>query len=129
LTPLELRQRCHTFWSADRPRSAAEDFSAMAAWCESHQVAHDSYGEGALIQDFEKKIADLLGLEAGVFVITGTLTKRRRCAWRVKRAAAAWSHCIRRRTSCATSTAITNCSTTSRYCRWAICIGHGPSTI
>jgi threonine aldolase len=75
LTRPELRQQCHTFISADRPRSAAEDFSAMAAWCETHQVAHDTYGEGELIQDFEKKIADLLGLEAGVFVITGTLTQ------------------------------------------------------
>jgi threonine aldolase len=47
----------------------------MARWCETNQIEHDTYGDGALIQDFERKIADLLGLEAAVFVASGTLTQ------------------------------------------------------
>jgi threonine aldolase len=75
VNPLELRQRCHTFFSGEKPASAAEDFAAMARWCEANDVAHDVYGEGTLVQDFEKKIADLLGYEKSVFCITGTMAQ------------------------------------------------------
>lgn len=50
-------------------------FSAMAAWCEANDVAHDVYGSGQLIQQFEQKIADLLGFEAAVFCISGTMAQ------------------------------------------------------
>jgi threonine aldolase len=70
-----LRERCTSFLSGHAPRSPAEDFAAMAIWCAEHSVAHDTYGEGGLIQAFERKIADLLGFEAAVFVATGTLTQ------------------------------------------------------
>ncbi|AMP03811.1 threonine aldolase family protein [Collimonas pratensis] len=70
-----LRQQCHTFFSSSAPRTAAQDFSAMAAWCEAHDIQHDSYGEGQLIQDFENKVAALLGFEAACFVITGTMAQ------------------------------------------------------
>ena len=70
-----LRERCTNFLSGHAPRSPAEDFAAMAIWCAEHSVAHDTYGEGGLIQAFERKIADLLGFEAAVFVATGTLTQ------------------------------------------------------
>jgi threonine aldolase len=50
-------------------------FSAMAAWCEAHGVSHDVYGEGAVVQDFENKVAALLGFEAAVFCISGTMTQ------------------------------------------------------
>jgi threonine aldolase len=69
------RQQCHTYFSGHRPRSAAEDFSAMAQWCETHGIAHDIYGDGELIQDFEQRIAALTGFEAGLFVISGTMTQ------------------------------------------------------
>jgi threonine aldolase len=75
VNPLELRQRCHTFFSGEKPASAAEDFAAMARWCEANNVAHDVYGEGAVVQDFEKKIADLLGYDKAVFCITGTMAQ------------------------------------------------------
>ena len=58
-----------------RALSPAESFARMAGWCEEHQVQHDTYGEGELVQGFEKKVAALLGLEAGLFCITGTLTQ------------------------------------------------------
>jgi len=47
----------------------------MAAWCEAHDIQHDSYGEGKLIQDFENKVAGLLGFEAARFVISGTMAQ------------------------------------------------------
>jgi threonine aldolase len=47
----------------------------MGAWCEANGVAHDTYGSGALIQDFEQKVAKLLGFEAALFCITGTMTQ------------------------------------------------------
>ncbi|MBV8665924.1 MAG: aminotransferase class I/II-fold pyridoxal phosphate-dependent enzyme [Burkholderiaceae bacterium] len=78
MTEQELRQQCHTFISGHRPHNAAEDFAAMARWCnqhEGHQVLHDIYGSGELIQSFEKKVADLLGFESALFVVSGTMAQ------------------------------------------------------
>lgn len=75
MTDAELRQQCHTVLPGHRQPAPAEMFSAMAAWCEANNVAHDTYGEGELIQQFEQKIAALLGFEAAVFCITGTMTQ------------------------------------------------------
>jgi len=75
MTDAELRQSCHTFLPGHRPSTPAQAFAAMAAWCEANDVAHDTYGSGALIQSFEEKIAALLGKEAAVFCISGTMTQ------------------------------------------------------
>lgn len=75
MNPAELRLQCDTFFSGERPLSAADEFAAMAQWCAGHDVAHDTYGEGTLIQNFEQKIADLLGYQRGLFFITGTMTQ------------------------------------------------------
>ncbi|NRR31214.1 threonine aldolase [Oxalobacteraceae bacterium] len=75
MTETELRQRCHTVLPGHRVRTPADTFAAMAAWCEANQVDHDTYGEGALLQEFEQKVASLLGFEAAVFCITGTMTQ------------------------------------------------------
>ncbi|HYD82032.1 MAG TPA: beta-eliminating lyase-related protein [Paucimonas sp.] len=75
MNPLELRQRCHTFLSGEAPVSAAADFAAMARWCEANDIAHDVYGEGPLVEGFERKIAELLGFEKAVFCITGTMAQ------------------------------------------------------
>jgi threonine aldolase len=75
MSPQELARQCHTFMSGHRPRKAAQDYAAMAAWCEANDVAHDQYGEGPLVQDFEARIAALLGYEAGVFCISGTMAQ------------------------------------------------------
>lgn len=72
---LALRLSCHTILPGHRQLSPAESFTNMAAWCAANQVQHDTYGEGALVQAFEQKIADLLGMEAGLFCITGTMTQ------------------------------------------------------
>lgn len=75
MTDAELRQRCQTILPGHRQLSPADTFAAMSAWCAEHGVAHDTYGDGELIQSFEAKVADLLGFEAGVFCITGTMTQ------------------------------------------------------
>ena len=75
MNELELRQRCHTVLPGHRQPTPAATFAAMAAWCDANAVAHDTYGEGALIEQFENKIASLLGFEAAVFCITGTMTQ------------------------------------------------------
>lgn len=71
----DLQRRCHTVFPGHRQQRPAELFAAMAAWCEQHDVDHDVYGNGALIQDFERKVAAMLGFEAAVFCISGTMAQ------------------------------------------------------
>lgn len=75
MTDNELQQRCHTVFPGHRARRPAEMFAAMAAWCEANGIDHDVYGEGALIEQFERKVAALLGFEAAAFCMTGTLAQ------------------------------------------------------
>lgn len=75
MTDAELLQQCDTVIPGHRARTPAAMFAAMAAWCEANGVEHDVYGDGALIQDFEEKIARLLGFEAAVFCISGTMAQ------------------------------------------------------
>lgn len=70
-----LRLSCHSLLPGHRQPSPAESFAAMAQWCETNQIKHDTYGEGALVQQFEQKIADLLGMPAALFCMTGTMTQ------------------------------------------------------
>jgi threonine aldolase len=71
----ELLARCHTVFPGHRARRPAEMFAAMAEWCEANGVEHDVYGSGALIEAFERKVAALLGFEAAVFCVSGTMTQ------------------------------------------------------
>ncbi|TFW32780.1 threonine aldolase family protein [Massilia horti] len=75
MTDTELLARCHTVFPGHRARRPAEMFAEMAAWCEANDVEHDVYGAGTLIQQFEQKVAALLGFEAAVFCISGTMTQ------------------------------------------------------
>ncbi|WP_029839857.1 beta-eliminating lyase-related protein, partial [Vibrio parahaemolyticus] len=70
-----LKQLCHTHLPGNKEDSPAEHFAKMAKWCEENKVNHDVYGEGETIHAFEQKVADLLGYEAGLFVVTGTMTQ------------------------------------------------------
>jgi len=72
---VSLRQGCHTVLGGNAPSTPAQDFAAMAQWCQDNQVAYDHYGEGEVVQGFERKIAALLGYEAGLFVMSGTLAQ------------------------------------------------------
>ena len=75
MTDAELRLSCTTHLPGDRQPSPAQLFAALGVWCEANGVAHDTYGCGALIQDFEQKVAGLLGFEAALFCVTGTMTQ------------------------------------------------------
>jgi threonine aldolase len=75
LSDTDLIARCTAILPGHRARTPAALYAAMAEWCEARGVAHDVYGEGALIQAFERKVADLLGFEAAVFCISGTMTQ------------------------------------------------------
>ena len=75
MTDTDLLARCTTVFPGHRARTPAEMFTAMAAWCEANGIAHDTYGDGALIQGFERRVAELLGFEAAVFCISGTLAQ------------------------------------------------------
>jgi threonine aldolase len=75
LNDTELQRRCHTIFPGHRARPPAELFAAMAAWSEANGVEHDVYGSGQLLQDFEAKVARLLGMEAAVFCISGTMAQ------------------------------------------------------
>jgi len=71
----QLRRACRTVLPGHSQTDPAAEFAAMSAYCAQHQVEHDVYGEGAFVQQFEQKIAALLGLEAGVFCVTGTMAQ------------------------------------------------------
>jgi threonine aldolase len=75
LLDTDLLARCTAILPGHRARSPAELYAAMAAWCEANGVGHDVYGEGDLIQSFERKVAELLGFEAAVFCISGTMSQ------------------------------------------------------
>jgi threonine aldolase len=75
VTDAELRQQCHTVLPGHKQLTPAGAFTAMAAWCEANQVTADVYGDGHAIQALERKVAGLLGFEAAVFCITGTMTQ------------------------------------------------------
>lgn len=70
-----LKQQCTTILPGNKEDTPAEHFAKMAKWCEQNNVHHDVYGEGETIQALEQKVADLLGYEAGLFVMTGTMTQ------------------------------------------------------
>lgn len=71
----DLLRRCTTIFPGHRARPPAEQFAVMAAWSEAHGVEHDVYGNGPLLQAFEARIARLLGKEAAVFCISGTMAQ------------------------------------------------------
>jgi len=75
MTEQQLMQQCVTVIPGHRAHTPAEQFGAMAAWCAAHSIAHDVYGEGELIGQFEEKVAALLGFEAAVFCISGTMAQ------------------------------------------------------
>jgi threonine aldolase len=70
-----LRARCALMLPDFAVASPAEEFRALAAWCEANGVEHDEYGEGALVEGFEAKVAALLGKPAAVFMPSGIMAQ------------------------------------------------------
>jgi threonine aldolase len=71
----KLRERCSTVLHGFRTPAPAEEFRLLADWCVANDVAHDDYGEGRLIEDFERKIADLTGKAAAAFMPSGVMAQ------------------------------------------------------
>jgi threonine aldolase len=70
-----LRERCSVVLSGFRTPAPAEEFRLLAEWCQTNDVAHDVYGEGALIEDFERAIAGLTGNAAAAFMPSGVMAQ------------------------------------------------------
>lgn len=77
----QLRKTCSHIVCGFHAASAADDFRQLADWCAAHEVEHDMYGDGALVQDLERRIATLLGLPAAVFMPSGIMAQL--CALRI----------------------------------------------
>ncbi len=78
LTPQErqaLRRRCTLTLPGFKALSPAEEFRALAHWCEARGAEADVYGEGGLIAAFEQQVAELLGKPAAVFVPSGVMAQ------------------------------------------------------
>jgi threonine aldolase len=70
-----LRAACTLIVPGFHVPDAAGEFRQIADWCERHQVRHDTYGQGALVEDFERKIAALLGKPAATFMPSGVMAQ------------------------------------------------------
>ncbi|MFO1399303.1 MAG: beta-eliminating lyase-related protein [Burkholderiales bacterium] len=70
-----LRRQCTvSVGGADTP--PGQELVAVGEWCRAQGHAADRYGDGALIGDFERRIAALLGHEAAVFMPSGTMAQQ-----------------------------------------------------
>ncbi len=72
---LKLRERCTTFVGGFRSVSLADEFQMLSDWCAAGDASRDSYGEGALIEDFERRIAGLVGKPAAAFMPSGVMAQ------------------------------------------------------
>ncbi|HEY4081036.1 MAG TPA: beta-eliminating lyase-related protein [Burkholderiaceae bacterium] len=71
----ELRRQCHTVVPGFESLSPAEEFKALAAWCEQRQALPDVYGDGGVMAEFEQQVAKLLGKPAAVFMPSGVMAQ------------------------------------------------------
>ena len=55
--------------------SPADTLEQAATWLREHHAEADVYGTGALVEDFERQIADLLGMQAARFMPSGTMAQ------------------------------------------------------
>jgi threonine aldolase len=67
--------RCERWLGARRPATAAELLRAAADALPA-DARPDRYGEGELVETFERRVADLLGQEAALLVPSGTMAQQ-----------------------------------------------------
>ena len=70
-----LRKRCKIHVSGHAPSAAGEELLRVGQWCREQGWDADRYGEGALIEAFERKVAALLGKTSAVFMPSGTMAQ------------------------------------------------------
>lgn len=66
---------CHRFLAYDYPKTPRRALSELIETIDP-QLEADRYGQGALIEDFEQEVANLLGKEAAVFMPSGTMCQQ-----------------------------------------------------
>ncbi len=71
-----LRRRCTIVVGGPGESPPGAELIAVGEWCRTHGHLSDRYGDGALIAEFEAKIAALLGHEAAVFMPSGTMAQQ-----------------------------------------------------
>ncbi len=70
-----IYRTCVCYLTHDYPKTPRQVLSELAAETDP-ELPVDHYGQGKLINDFEKDIADLLGKEAAVFMPSGTMCQQ-----------------------------------------------------
>ena len=71
-----IKNKCTRFLSGHKHISPELQFQQMSEWCKKHKVSADHYGNGIFLQNFEEKIAKILGKEAAVFMPSGTMAQQ-----------------------------------------------------
>src|SRR5690242_7727319 len=66
---------CSRFLMRDYPKSARQVLSELAEVTDP-ELEEDRYGQGEVIEGFEKEVAALLGKEAAVFMPSGTMCQQ-----------------------------------------------------
>ena len=70
-----LRRRCTIHVSGHALPTPGAELARIGHWCQEHGWHSDRYGEGELIEGFERKVATLLGKAAAVFMPSGTMAQ------------------------------------------------------
>ena len=70
-----LRKRCETVFPGFLTLGPADELRRVSAWCEANGIEADRYGEGALVEGLEQKIATLLGKPLATFFPSGTMAQ------------------------------------------------------
>lgn len=71
----KLRSACTVELNGFTEPTPAQWFQELADWASAHDVQHDHYGEGALIEGFEATVAQTLGKPAAVFMPSGVMAQ------------------------------------------------------
>jgi threonine aldolase len=71
-----LKLQCEKFVHGHPLQKPGEEFALIAEYCRENNYAADAYGAGALVNSFERKVADLLGLESACFMPSGTMAQQ-----------------------------------------------------
>jgi threonine aldolase len=70
-----LRRRCTTHVSGHAMQAPGAELARIGQWCQKHGWHADRYGEGELIEAFERKVATMVGKAAAVFMPSGTMAQ------------------------------------------------------
>jgi threonine aldolase len=71
----EIIARCERFLGGHGPMRPHDELLALATATAADEQA-DVYGKGALIEEFEREVATILGTEAALFLPTGTMAQQ-----------------------------------------------------